>query len=393
MNDSVGAFVPHSPPPMNGSGEGPLAGLTFAVKDLYDIAGHVTGGGSPDWLRTHGPATHTAPVVAKLLDAGANMIGKTVCDELFYSITGANAHYGTPRNSRAPERMPGGSSSGSAVAVAAGLCDFALGSDTGGSVRMPASFCGLYGLRPTHGRVDLTHGMAMAPSFDTGGWFARGAALYRVIGTVLLDGEADRRPIERIIIAEDCFAWAEDIVATPLRAFLERAAVALPQFETESAARQGFDESRECFRTLQAAEVWRTFGDWIESTRPALGPGIRERCDWAATVSAEDESAAAALHRRIGDDLRTMIPPGTVVCLPSAAALPPKLAAGFDALEAFRRGTMALTCLSGLSGLPQISIPAASAADGCPIGLSFLGWQGGDEALLDLAVTLEPYAL
>ena len=162
MDERIGAFVPHSLPPMAGSGQGPLVGHTFAVKDLYDIAGYATGGGSPDWLRTHEPATQTSGAVQRLLDAGADMVGKTVCDELFYSFTGANAHYGTPVNVRAPGHLPGGSSSGSAAATAAGLCEFALGSDTGGSVRLPASFCGLYGLRPTHGRVDLSHAMAMA---------------------------------------------------------------------------------------------------------------------------------------------------------------------------------------------------------------------------------------
>src|SRR3546814_5268446 len=181
-DDTVGAFVPHTlSEPLRGSGTCPLAGLTFAVKDLYDIAGRKTGNGSPDFLAWTKPASATAPSVRKLLDAGADCVGVTICDEFFYSLTGANAHYGTPGNARAPGRMPGGSSSGSAAAVAAGLCDFALGSDTGGSVRVPAAFCGVYGIRPTHGRVDLAGGRAMAPSYDTGGWFADDAALFRAI--------------------------------------------------------------------------------------------------------------------------------------------------------------------------------------------------------------------
>ncbi len=167
---SRSAFVPHDlAAPVVGNAVGPLAGLTAAVKDMYDIAGSRTGGGSPDWLDAHGPAKSTATVVRGILDAGATVIGKTVCDEFFFSVTGVNAHYGTPLNPRAPGRLPGGSSSGSASATAAGACDFALGSDTGGSVRVPASFCGLYGIRPTLGRVDLAGAMPMAPSFDVAG--------------------------------------------------------------------------------------------------------------------------------------------------------------------------------------------------------------------------------
>ncbi|MEY4597415.1 MAG: hypothetical protein RLZZ445_212, partial [Pseudomonadota bacterium] len=185
-DDALGAFCRHTHAAIKGSGAGPLAGLTFGVKDIYDIAGHKTGFGSPDWLATHDAAAKTAPVVAQLLAAGADMVGKTQTDELTYSLNGENAHYGTPVNVSAPGRIPGGSSSGSAAATAGRLVDFALGSDTGGSVRAPASFCGIYGIRPTHGRVSLAGACALARSFDTAGWFARDAALLERIGRVLL---------------------------------------------------------------------------------------------------------------------------------------------------------------------------------------------------------------
>jgi amidase len=391
VDDPIGAFVGHGPERIESSATGPLAGLSFAVKDLYDIEGYVTGGGSPDWLRGHFPATGTATAVAKLLDAGADMIGKTVCDELFYSFSGANAHYGTPVNVRASARLPGGSSSGSAAAVAAGLCDFALGSDTGGSIRLPASFCGLYGLRPSHGRVDMTHTMAMAPSFDVGGWLADDAALYRSIGAVLLDGPADRTPVSRVLIAEDAFDHADPAIAEVLRAYLSRASKLLPGTGSTTIAPFGWDTAGECFRTLQAGETWRTYGAWIETNRPALGPGIKQRYAWASTVGADDMARAASVREDIVAVLRTGIPPGTLVCLPTAAALPARLDASDEELEAFRAGTVPLVCLSGLSGLPQISIPAAT-LDGVPVGLSFMGWAGSDETLLDLAVTLAPIA-
>src|SRR5262245_63475684 len=179
-------YVPHDiEAPIAGSASGPLAGLTAAVKDHYDVAGRRTGGGSPEWLAAQQPARAHAAAVAKILAAGATVMGKTICDEFFYSGSGINAHYGTPTNVRAPGRIPGGSSSGSAAAVAASACDFALGSDTGGSVRMPASYCGVYGLRPTHGRIDLAGAMAMAPSFDAGGFFAHGPGVMRRVGAVL----------------------------------------------------------------------------------------------------------------------------------------------------------------------------------------------------------------
>ena len=186
------AFVPHDlAQPIKGAATGPLAGLTAAVKDMYDIAGYTAGSGNPTWLETHPPAAKTAGAVQSILDAGASVIGKTICDEFFFSVTGANAHYGTPVNPRAPGRLPGGSSSGSASAVAAGACDFALGSDTGGSVRIPAAFNGLYGLRPTHNRIDLTGVQAMASTFDVPGWFACSPGIFRNVGAVLLDAPRD----------------------------------------------------------------------------------------------------------------------------------------------------------------------------------------------------------
>src|SRR6516165_3209594 len=215
MSSAQSAFVPHDlPAPVAGAASGPLAGLTLAVKDMYDIAGFRTGGGSPEWLEAHPAPKSTATVVRKLSEAGATIVGKTICDEFFYSVSGANAHYGTPLNVRAPGRIPGGSSSGSAAACGANACDFALGSDTGGSVRIPASFNGVYGLRPTHGRIDLSGAMAMAPSFDVAGWFANAPGIFHRVGEVLLRGDAVRAPVDKLIIATDAFAQADDEVAT-----------------------------------------------------------------------------------------------------------------------------------------------------------------------------------
>lgn len=385
------AFVPHDiSAPIAGAAGGPLAGLTAVVKDMYDIAGYRTGGGSPEWLEAHPPAAANAGAVQKILDAGATIVGKTVCDEFFYSVSGANAHYGTPVNPRAPGRLPGGSSSGSASACAAGACDFALGSDTGGSVRIPASFCGLYGLRPTHGRVDLTGAMAMAPMFDVGGWFSSAPAVFRKVGAALLGGEGVREPIRQVMVLEDAFAQADAEVAALLRGFLQSAATALPKPSRGTLAPQGFDEWRELVRIVQAREVWKHYGPFVEKHKPRLGPGIKERIQFASTVSENDAAALRQQIPRMREQVRAVAKPGTVLALPSAPCIAPLIDTPPAEQESFRVRVMRLTCISGISGLPQVSIPAGTIS-GCPIGISFLGWAGGDEALLDLAVSLARY--
>ena len=207
--DPLDAFCTDTEAFLEGAASGPLVGLSFAAKDIFDVAGHVTGAGNPDWKATHGPAEQTARVVQMLVDAGATMVGKTHTDELTRGILGENPHYGTPVNSRAPGRVPGGSSSGSAAAVAGGMVDFALGSDTGGSVRIPASFCGLYGLRPTHGRIPVAGLLQQAASYDTIGWFTRDAATFARVGSVIFGAEiTPGRPV-KLTIAEDAFADAD----------------------------------------------------------------------------------------------------------------------------------------------------------------------------------------
>src|ERR1700720_3045102 len=209
MADDIGAFVPGQRFRIEGRAGGPLSGLTFAAKDLFDVAGHPTGGGNPDWARTHSVPTRHAWAVQTLLDAGAELIGKTITDEVSLGILGENPFEGTPVNPRAPGRVPGGSSAGSAAAVAAGLCDTALGTDTGGSVRVPASFCGLYGIRPTHGRINVSGMMPQAPTSDTTGWFARDAGTFAKVASVMLGEPIPPALPDRLIVAVDAFAFAD----------------------------------------------------------------------------------------------------------------------------------------------------------------------------------------
>jgi len=385
------AFVPHDlTAPIEGRPGGVLEGFTAAVKDLYDVAGYRTSAGSPEWLESSQPAAKHAGAVDKLLDAGATIIGKTVCDEFFYSITGANAHYGTPINPRAPSRLPGGSSSGSAAACAAGACDLALGSDTAGSMRIPAAFCGLYGIRAGQERFNMAGAAAMAPSFDAGGWFSASPGLFRRAGDVLLEPGERPAPIGQMIILDDGLENADEAVGTVVKAVLAAARAHLPTPSYERAAPDGLDSWREAMRVVQGHEVWTSFGEFITDRQPNLGPGIRERMELAAAISDDEAEAASEVTEQATHRMHELAAPGTVIALPTAPSIAPLLTTPGDGLESFRVRGMRLICMASISGLPQVSIPAGT-VDGAPIGLSFIGWPGSEEALLSLATTIAPF--
>jgi amidase len=386
------AFVPHDiKQPLKGADDGPLKGLTVAVKDMFAIAGERYGCGNPDWLRLQSPAKDHSAVVSRILAAGGTIIGKTVCDELFYSVTGANYHYGTPLNPKAPKRMPGGSSSGSASACASGACDLAVGSDTGGSVRVPASFCGLYGIRVTRGRIDFSGAAAMAPSFDAGGWFAPTPGLFGKLGPVLLrDWRDSTKDIAGVQIARDAFDQAEPAIAALCFGFLDAAKSALPQQHTIDLASDAVDRWREAMRITQAFEVWKTFGDFIGNADPKLGPGVAERVTIAASVTAADVARAKPVLDEATATLEAATANGRIIALPTCPTVAPLLTATPAELEDFRVRTMRLVCLASISGLPQITLPIGT-VDGAPVGLSFIGWRNGEEELLALAKRLAPF--
>jgi amidase len=382
-DDALGAFCRHTHVAVAGSGKGPLAGLTFGVKDIYDIAGHKTGFGSPDWLATHAPATHTAAVVTSLLAAGADMLGKTQTDELTYSLNGENAHYGTPVNVNAPGRIPGGSSSGSAAAVAGGLVDFALGSDTGGSVRAPASFCGVYGMRPTHGRISLAGACALAKSFDTAGWFARDAALLERVGRVLLGAEVPPAP-GAILLAQDALALLDAAAVTGLQPALARIAAALGTPRPVTVSAEGLPQWFQAFRVLQGAEIHAQLGDWVAHAKPELGPGVRERMQWVATITVEDVACAEAVRDAVRRQMDALLADNAVLVLPTVSGIAPLLNTPTAELDDFRARAMSLLCIAGLAGLPQVNLPLAKVR-GCPLGVSLIAARGSDALLLALA--------
>ncbi|MEZ5231862.1 MAG: amidase family protein [Acidimicrobiales bacterium] len=325
-----GAFVLGPDVLVPGSPGGHLGGRTMAVKDLFDVAGLPTGAGNPDWQASHPVPGHTATAVQRLLDAGAALVGKTVTDELAFSLSGTNVHHGMPANPAAPGRVPGGSSAGSASAVADHKADIGLGTDTAGSVRVPASYCGLFGVRPTWGRVPIDHCVPLAPGYDTVGWLTRSASLAGQVAAVLLDrwGEAEPAPFERLVVATDAFALLDDGLEELLRPVVGHLAELLGARSDEVLAPSGPQGGNGLlhwahgFRLDQARQVWRTHGAWITEHAPSFGPGVAARFGWASTVSDRDVADSEPVRRDARARMAELLH-GSVVVLPAASGPPP----------------------------------------------------------------------
>jgi amidase len=377
-----GAFVAHGICRHEATGRGVLDGCTFAVKDLIDVAGCRTGAGNPDWLARQGPAERSAPIVETALAAGATLVGKTVTDELAFSLEGRNVHFGNLMNPVCPDRLPGGSSSGSAVAVAAGLADFALGTDTGGSVRVPANFLGLFGFRPSHGALSLDGVVPFAPSYDTVGWFARDAELLADVGTVLLP-RRNVVPITRLLLARDAFALVDRPLAQELEAKAASWSISGSTLLFDGEEALYFD----CYRILQGAEVWQSLGAWIQDNRPNFAADIGGRFADSAVVTPAEVATYRPVRAAIRARLEALLPPDTAIVIPTAPCVAlPRNAPGHVIGEFYRRA-LALTSIAGHSGTPQVAFPLGR-WEGCPVGLSIVGAHGSDGALLDLTKKL-----
>lgn len=358
------------------TGAGSLDGETVAVKDLYAVEGHRIGAGNPAWLAHAEPETRHAAVVAQLLGAGASVVGIARTDEFAYSLAGTNAHYGTPPSLRAPGRISGGSTSGSATAVATGQATIGLGTDTGGSIRVPAAYQGLWGIRTTHGAVPTGGLLPLAPSFDTVGWLTRDARLLgRVAGELLPPDSAS--PGE-LVAAPGLTALADPVVADAVRTIgardIEWPLAAMPDWLS-------------AMQTLQAWEAWQVHGAWLSGRLDTLGADVRARFARAQSISPEVAEAAGAEVSRAREAIRGLL--GTrALLLPSASSVAPPLG-DLAALDAVRQATMQLTCLAGIAGLPAVSIPL-STPDGLPVGACVVGPPGSDRALIELAGALRP---
>ena len=363
---------------------GPLAGLTLAVKDIFPVAGYPSGWGQPSRLKATQADTKTHVEVQKLLDAGADCLGKSQCEELCYSLMGSNKHYGQPVNSRAPDRLTGGSSSGSASLIAGGAVDLATASDTSGSVRAPASFCGLIGLRTTHGRLSLEEAMPLAPSFDCFGWYAKDAATYSKVADVLL-GTGNSERLKRLITCPDL----ETLLAgEPEReAFTDGSKPVIRHFESaKTVSRPGFsfEEAAKAFSTLQTNEAWKALGPWVEEHDPDLDPAIRERFKLGASRSEDDLKASRDIRKLVTGELEDLLADDGVLLLPTVPSCAPLKSFSQADSNAFRLRMLPLLCMSGLSRLPQITLPLAE-VHGAPFGISMVGPSGSDRELVKIA--------
>jgi amidase len=391
MTIDIGAFVPGPRVRIAGAARGPLSGLSFAAKDLFDVAGLPTGGGNHDWPTGRPIPTKHAWAVQTLLDAGANLIGKTITDEVSLGILGENAFDGTPVNVRAPGRVPGGSSSGSAAAVAAGLCDTALGTDTGGSVRVPSSFCGLYGIRPTHGRLNLSGMLPQAPTSDTTGWFARDAAIFaRVSGVMLGEAIPDALPTQ-LIVAADAFGFADPGVAAALAPAVERLAALIGDVREDQLAPQGLSVWARAQRTLQPYEAWLTFRDWLDSRNPRFAFSVARALVAGSMIPESERNWANLMRQEARGRLAYLLQPGTILCLPTTPFPAPRKGQKLSALDPLRDRITCLCAHGGLTGVPQVSLPLAT-VDGLPIGLSIIGPRGSDATLVAVARALKATA-
>lgn len=377
-----GAFVPGERLRREGAASGPLTGFTFVAKDLFDVGGEITGCGNPDWAASHPPAVRSATVVQRLLDAGATLVGKTITDEISLGLLGRNRHFGAPVNPRAPDRYTGGSSSGSAAAVAGGLADIALGSDSGGSMRVPASFCGIYGLRPSHGAVSVEGLMTQSPSFDTAGFFAAEADLMARVGDVLLP-DAPVAKVEEILFAEDAFAAADMAVREALRPVCRLLETLVPG-RAVTLAPEGLRVWNGHHVHLQHPEFAATFSPWVDAVDPRLSFDVASAIANGRRLPDEPRRSASAFRPLARERVKALLDGRRLLCLPTVPILPPKRDLTLEETSAIGERLVDLTCIAGLTGLPQLSLPLGQAGD-LPVGLSLIGWRDADRTLLDIA--------
>jgi amidase len=384
MRDRLNAFLDLSEVLVPNAESGPLAGLSLGVKDIFDVRGYVTGCGNPSRAAESKPALRTAPAIQLMLDAGARFAGKTQTEELAFSMIGQNVHFAYPVNPAAPDRITGGSSSGSAAAVAGCLVDIASGSDTGGSIRAPASFCGLIGLRTTHGRISLEGTMRLAPSFDTFGWFAKDIETYEKVGEILLGQDEHQTPLSRPLQNETLDALVTGAAeASEYGKMLAIVAGVAGNPSIAPPIRHAIDELYWCSRKLQAREAWAAHGDWISAADRGLAPAIKERFEFGKTVSDADVTTEGTRRKDFRDWLSDVLGDDGFLLLPTVPGAAPKVDSTPAEFGAFREQAIRLLCWSGLSGFPQISLPLGS-VEGAPFGISLLGPANSDMALIRL---------
>ena len=370
--------------------KGILKDLSFAVKDNIDIKDQITGYGSPGWGETHHKSIVNSICSEQLLCEGAIFKGKTKCDELAYSLLGVNSFYGTPVNPKAPNRIPGGSSSGSASAVASDLVDFSIGTDTGGSVRVPASNCGIWGYRPSHGVISVSGVLGLAPSFDTVGILSQNGHTLEKVMHVLLAEEYSKGSFNpSVCFADDVFQLSDKSIASSLQPIKN---IIISNFETQASKLSDIADLDISFTELflqlgflLSIEIWNTFGSWVKNEKPKLSSEVQYGLsNYAESANRNDIQKALLAKNKFKNSLNEFLCKGNILCFPTTVDLAPRLK---DITPDFLAGdyvprAMCVNAISSLSGTPQITIPAAE-ANGVPVGLSFVAGYGQDMMLID----------
>ncbi len=370
-------------PAASGPLSGPLSGLALAVKDIYAVKGQRTGGGNPDFLAESPVAAATAPAVQRLFDSGARYAGRTQTEELTFSLTGQNVHFAHPVNPAAPDRVTGGSSSGSAAAVAGGLVDIATASDTGGSVRAPASFCGLIGLRTTQGAISLEGAMPLAPSLDTFGWFAKDAQTYETVAKIFFERPPDTAfRMHHLAVLDSLLLGPAEAAEYARMVHIVSERLGAPR--EAPALSQSPDDLYWTFRRLQAFEAWRVHGAFVARHGARMDKGVRERFEFGRDLPADTERAGTPKRDAFRRELADLLGDDGVLVMPTVPGAALLARSSFDALQLYREKALKLLCLSGLSGFPQITVPLGT-VDGAPFGISLLGPARSDLALVRLA--------
>ena len=373
--------MPHSPlSDINLINLGPLSDLTFVVKDMCEIKGFKSSCGNPDFYEKCEVASDFAPFLKNILNKGATLKGITICDEFFYSLIGENGHYGTPANLNAPGCVPGGSSSGSAAALTTDLYDFSIGSDTGGSVRVPASFCGLLGIRPTHNRINTKGVYPMAPTFDTIGWFAKDIKTFKKIGfTVLNHKDKTKNSFKDFVIAEDILELANPNIIHLFNNYINNS---FPEIKKIRLSKQNKDVIADNFRILQGGEIVENVIPWILKNKPKISPEINNRIEMAIKITKDEINQAVKFRENLKKEIELTLPEGLIALFPTTPFSSPKCGQSDEQLSSYRKKLMEFTSIAGMTSRPQISIPKFKDNTG-PIGISLLGWRYSDEVLLE----------
>lgn len=360
-----------------------LEGMTLAVKDVFDVEGLRTGAGNPAWWAMQEIAEESAFSVTALLKAGAVWAGKTVTDELAYSLTGANIHYGTPTNPADVQRLPGGSSSGSAVAVAGGHVDIALATDCGGSARLPASYCGVWGIRPSHGYAGKS-GFPLAPSFDTVGWFTRSGDVMMDVLQVLVSGLQVDEP-RTLLIPQDALAVCAPAVQDAMDELLERLDLPFTHLPQETLPLKQWANA---YRVLAGAEIWAEHGQWVCKNGANLAEDVLARFMAASRITAAEIKEENVVRRDAIKTLEDLLADNALILMPTVPGPAPLCTSAEDTLASERQSVQHLVSGAGLAGLPQVSFPWIE-IDGAPVGLSVIGSKGNDGTVVRAAQLLD----